>query len=106
VSNRRLTFEYVLLAGINDQPEHAHQLVALLGGRTAFLNVIPYNPVAGLPYATPSGNAVNRFRDILLAGGLNVKFRQRKGDDINAACGQLRRSTVGTVKTLAILDSP
>lgn len=93
VSNRRLTFEYVLLAGINDQPEHAHQLVALLGSRTAFLNVIPYNPVAGLPYATPSGNAVNRFRDILLAGGLNVKFRQRKGDDINAACGQLRRST-------------
>ena len=93
VSNRRLTFEYVLLAGINDQPEHARQLVDLLGGRTAFSNVIPYNPVAGLPYATPSGNAVNRFRDILLAGGLNVKFRQRKGDDINAACGQLRRST-------------
>jgi 23S rRNA (adenine2503-C2)-methyltransferase len=93
VSNRRLTFEYVLLAGINDQPQHAHQLVDLLAGREAFLNVIPYNPVAGLPYQTPSGNAVNRFRDILLAGGLNVKFRQRKGDDINAACGQLRRST-------------
>jgi 23S rRNA (adenine2503-C2)-methyltransferase len=98
VSNRRLTFEYVLLAGINDQPEHAHQLVALLGGRTAFLNVIPYNPVAGLPYQTPSGNAINRFRDILLAGGLNVKFRQRKGDDINAACGQLRRSTPAVVQ--------
>jgi 23S rRNA (adenine2503-C2)-methyltransferase len=93
VSGRRLTFEYVLLAGLNDQPQHAHQLVDLLGGRTALLNVIPYNPVAGLPYQTPSGNAVNRFRDILLAGGLNVKFRQRKGDDINAACGQLRRST-------------
>jgi 23S rRNA (adenine2503-C2)-methyltransferase len=93
VSNRRLTFEYVLLAGINDQPQHAHQLVDLLAGRTALLNVIPYNPVVGLPYQTPSGNAVNRFRDILLAGGLNVKFRQRKGDDINAACGQLRRST-------------
>jgi 23S rRNA (adenine2503-C2)-methyltransferase len=93
VSNRRLTFEYVLLAGINDQPQHAHQLVELLAGRLAFLNVIPYNPVAGLPYQTPSGNAVNRFRDILLEGGLNVKFRQRKGDDINAACGQLRRST-------------
>jgi 23S rRNA (adenine2503-C2)-methyltransferase len=93
VSNRRLTFEYVLLAGINDQPQHAHQLVDLLAGRTALLNVIPYNPVVGLPYQTPSGNAVNRFRDILLAGGLNVKFRQRKVDDINAACGQLRRST-------------
>jgi 23S rRNA (adenine2503-C2)-methyltransferase len=93
VSGRRLTFEYVLLAGVNDQPQHAHQLVDLLAGRTALLNVIPYNPVAGLPYATPSGNAINKFRDILLAGGINVKFRQRKGDDINAACGQLRRET-------------
>jgi len=92
VSNRRLTFEYVLLAGINDQPQHARELVALLRGRMALLNVIPYNPVAGLPYQTPSGNAVNRFRDILLEGGINVKFRQRKGDEINAACGQLRRS--------------
>jgi 23S rRNA (adenine2503-C2)-methyltransferase len=92
-SGRRLTFEYVLLAGINDQPQHAHQLVKLLAGRTALLNVIPYNPVAGLPYETPSASAVNRFREILMAGGLNVKFRQRKGDDINAACGQLRRST-------------
>lgn len=93
VSGRRLTFEYVLLAGVNDQPQHAHQLVDLLAGRTALLNVIPYNPVAGLPYATPSGNAINKFRDVLLAGGINVKFRQRKGDDINAACGQLRRET-------------
>ncbi|MCI0358847.1 MAG: 23S rRNA (adenine(2503)-C(2))-methyltransferase RlmN [Planctomycetaceae bacterium] len=95
VSGRRLTFEYVLLAGLNDQPQHAHQLVDLLAGRTALLNVIPYNPVVGLPYATPSGNAVNRFREILIAGGINVKFRQRKGDDINAACGQLRRSAPG-----------
>lgn len=93
VSNRRLTFEYILLAGINDQPEHARELVKLLRGRTAFLNVIPYNPVAGLPYKTPSAAAVRQFRDILVDGGINVKFRQRKGDDINAACGQLRRST-------------
>src|SRR5438874_6496370 len=85
VSNRRLTYEYVLLAGINDRPEHAHELAALLRGRTALLNVIPYNPVAGLPYATPSGNAINRFRDILLAAGINVKFRQRKGEEIKAA---------------------
>src|SRR6478735_12619594 len=90
VSNRRLTFEYVLLAGINDRPEHARELAALLRGKTAFLNVIPYNPVAGLPYQTPCGSAVNRVRDILLDAGINVKFRQRKGDQINAACGQLR----------------
>jgi 23S rRNA (adenine2503-C2)-methyltransferase len=92
-SGRRLTFEYVLLAEINDRPEHAKQLVELLQGRTMLLNVIPYNPVPGLPYKTPSANAVNRFRDILIAGGINVKFRQRKGSEIEAACGQLRRST-------------
>ncbi|XRN68020.1 23S rRNA (adenine(2503)-C(2))-methyltransferase RlmN [Anatilimnocola sp. NA78] len=93
VSGRRLTFEYVLLAGINDQPQHAKQLVSLLAKRTALLNVIPYNPVAGLPYQTPSASAVNRFRDILIEGGINIKFRQRKGAEIDAACGQLRRST-------------
>jgi 23S rRNA (adenine2503-C2)-methyltransferase len=92
-SGRRLTFEYVLLAEINDRPEHAQELVELLRGRTMLLNVIPYNPVAGLPYKTPSGNATNRFRDILIAGGINVKFRQRKGSEIDAACGQLRRNT-------------
>jgi 23S rRNA (adenine2503-C2)-methyltransferase len=92
VSGRRLTFEYVLLAGVNDQPSSARELASLLQNRTALLNVIPYNPVAGLPYKTPSANAVNRFRDILVEAGINVKFRQRKGDEINAACGQLRRS--------------
>jgi 23S rRNA (adenine2503-C2)-methyltransferase len=95
-SGRRLTFEYVLLAEINDRPEHAQQLAELLHGRTMLLNVIPYNPIADLPYKTPSGNAVNRFRDILIASGINVKFRQRKGSEIDAACGQLRRSTPAT----------
>jgi 23S rRNA (adenine2503-C2)-methyltransferase len=91
----------VLLAGLNDRPEHARELARLLGGRMALLNVIPYNPVAGLPYKTPSGNAVNRFRDILLEAGINVKFRQRKGDEINAACGQLRRSEPALVSIQA-----
>lgn len=90
-SGRRLTFEYVLLAGINDQADHARRLAALLRGRTALLNVIPYNPVAGLPYQTPSTNALNRFLDILRAAGINVFVRERKGDKIDAACGQLRR---------------
>ncbi len=90
-SKRRLTFEYVLLAGLNDQPEHAHQLVRLLSSRHALLNVIPYNPVEGLPYQTPSAGAQQTFRRVLEDGGLSVRFRHRKGDKINAACGQLRR---------------
>jgi 23S rRNA (adenine2503-C2)-methyltransferase len=69
----------------------------VLKGRSALLNVIPYNPVAGLPYQTPTAAAVRNFRDILVEAGINVKFRQRKGDEINAACGQLRRSAPGNV---------
>ncbi len=90
-SGRRLTFEYVLLAGINDQPAHARELAALLRGRAALLNVIPYNPVSGLPYQTPTPLAQKRFREILEHAGVNVQFRERKGDKISAACGQLRR---------------
>lgn len=90
-SGRRLTYEYVLLAGVNDSPQDARQLVALMRGRSTLLNVIPYNPVAGLPYRTPSSAKMQQFREILEAGGVMVKFRQRKGDKIDAACGQLRR---------------
>lgn len=92
VSGRRLTFEYVLLADINDDPQHARELAKLLRGREALLNVIPYNPVAGLPYQTPTYERQVQFRKILEAGGVRIKFRHRKGDRIDAACGQLRRS--------------
>lgn len=91
-SGRRMTFEYVLLGHLNDEPHHARQLVRLLAGREALLNVIPYNPVAGLPYETPSYQRQVEFRKILETGGLRVRFRHRKGDKIDAACGQLRRS--------------
>lgn len=100
-SGRRLTFEYVLLSGINDQKQHAHQLVRLLKNRNALLNVIPYNPVAGLPYETPTIEAQRVFEQVLVSGGVPVKFRHRKGDKINAACGQLRRSTPAGVTPLA-----
>jgi 23S rRNA (adenine2503-C2)-methyltransferase len=92
-SGRQLTFEYVLLGGLNDSPAHAAELAILLAGRTAMLNVIPYNPVAGLPYQTPSPTAQRNFRQALESRGLNVHFRHRKGDAIDAACGQLRRRT-------------
>ncbi len=94
VSGRRLTFEYVLLAKVNDSAEHAHQLSRLLAGREALVNVIPYNPVAGLPYRTPSEQRQSAFRQILEANDIRVRFRHRKGDQIDAACGQLRRSQV------------
>lgn len=90
-TGRRLTFEYVLLAGINDSPQSALELVRLLRGKVSMLNVIPYNAVAGLPYETPDADAIRNFRSILLEGGINVMFRQRKGSGIDAACGQLRR---------------
>ncbi len=91
-SGRRLTFEYVLLAGLNDHEQHARRLAKLLRGRTALVNLIPYNPVAGLPYQTPSPTSVRQFVDTLRGGGLNVQVRERKGDRIDAACGQLRRA--------------
>ncbi len=97
-SGRRLTFEYVLLGGVNDSEENARQLVSLLRHRTVLLNVIPYNPVAGLPYQTPSKRAIATFRQVLEAGGVNVKFRQRKGGEIDAACGQLRRNRKSLAK--------
>jgi len=90
-TGRRVTFEYVLLADVNDQPEHAAQLIQLLRGRPALINLIPYNPVQGLPYRTPSSSVTARFVEILTQGGLNVNIRYRKGDRISAACGQLRR---------------
>ncbi len=91
-SGRRLTFEYVLLGGVNDSEDEAKQLVSLLRKRNVMLNVIPYNPVSGLPYVTPTKKSIAEFRQTLERGGVNVKFRQRKGSEIDAACGQLRRN--------------
>jgi len=94
VSGRRMTYEYVLLADVNDSPELAHQLARLLANREALLNIIPYNPVDGLPFQTPSVEAQQKFRHILEESGVRVRFRHRKGERIQAACGQLRRAQV------------
>jgi len=91
-TGRRVTFEYVLLSGINDRPRHARKLAALLAGRSALVNLIPYNPVPGLPYQTPAPEDTARFVELLQSAGITVKTRYRKGDRIDAACGQLRRA--------------
>jgi 23S rRNA (adenine2503-C2)-methyltransferase len=90
-SGRRLTFEYVLLGGVNDSADDARKLVRLLAGRAVLLNVIPYNPVAGLPWQEPTAAARERFLEVLRAANVNVQIRRRKGARIDAACGQLRR---------------
>ena len=91
-TGRRVTFEYVLLADVNDSDQHARQLAGLLKGRPSLVNLIPYNPVSDLMYQTPSPERIARFVEVLESAGLAVKTRYRKGDRIDAACGQLRRS--------------
>ncbi|MDR2754681.1 MAG: 23S rRNA (adenine(2503)-C(2))-methyltransferase RlmN [Planctomycetaceae bacterium] len=90
-TGRRVTFEYTLIAGLNDQPEHVQQLVHLLKNRTAIINIIPLNPVSELNFQTPSAKTVAWFAGQLESQGVQVKIRFRKGDKIGAACGQLRR---------------
>ena len=92
-TKRRLTFEYLLISGVNDKPEHAEELARLLSGMLAHVNLIPYNEVEGKPYRKPSRRAISEFRRVLEHGGIEVTQRLEKGQDISAACGQLRSRT-------------
>jgi 23S rRNA (adenine2503-C2)-methyltransferase len=85
----RITFEYVMLAGVNDTPEDARRLVELLGGLRAKVNLIPLNEAAGIPFKRPSDERVNAFAAILAEHHLTVSVRKSRGRDIRAACGQL-----------------
>jgi 23S rRNA (adenine2503-C2)-methyltransferase len=91
-TGRQVTFEYVLLGGLNDSVSHARELAALLKGRHAHVNLIPFNDVSGLPYHRPAADALTGFQETLRRQGISVKVRKRKGSEIDAACGQLRRS--------------
>ncbi|WP_068828118.1 23S rRNA (adenine(2503)-C(2))-methyltransferase RlmN [Pseudomonas sp. BMS12] len=86
---RYLTVEYTLLKGVNDQPEHAAQMIALLKDFPCKINLIPFNPFPFSGYERPSNNAIRRFQDLLHKAGFNVTVRTTRGDDIDAACGQL-----------------
>jgi 23S rRNA (adenine2503-C2)-methyltransferase len=85
----RVTFEYVMLAGINDSVAHARELVQVLRDVPAKVNLIPFNPFPQTSYQRSSGNAIDRFRDVLIEAGLTTITRRTRGDDIDAACGQL-----------------
>jgi 23S rRNA (adenine2503-C2)-methyltransferase len=91
-SGRKVTAEYVLMAGVNDSPEDALALSRLFRGARIKVNLIPYNSHAASPYRAPSADAVDRFRNVLVAGGVQTIRRERRGADIHAACGQLRGS--------------
>ena len=85
----RITFEYVLLRGVNDTPEDARRLVRMLGNIRCKVNLIPLNEAAGISFRRPSDESVNAFARILVDGGLTVSVRKSRGRDIRAACGQL-----------------
>ncbi len=87
---RRITFEYVMLQGVNDSPAHARELIDVLKNVPAKINLIPFNPFPNTKYICSSKTAINRFRDILMESGLVTMTRKTRGDDIDAACGQLK----------------
>jgi len=94
VGRRRVTMEYVMLAGVNDQPEHAAQLIELLRDVPSKINLIPFNPFPHAPYDSTPRAQIIEFQNQLIRAGYTCTIRATRGDDIDAACGQL----VGQVK--------
>ena len=87
-----VTFEYVMLGGVNDQPQHAREVLALLAGMRAKVNLIVWNPGPGIDYVQPEAADVARFQKMLMDGGMPTYIRRPRGRDIYAACGQLKRT--------------
>ena len=85
----RITFEYVLLDGVNDSDRHARELINLVKGIPTLVNLIPFNPFADSGYRTSPATRVGRFYKILADAGITTVVRRTRGDDIDAACGQL-----------------
>ena len=93
-TGRRMTYEYSLVAGVNDTDEDASQLIKLLSGAQGHVNLIPVNPIEERDFVQPSAKAAMAFKNKLEKNGLNVTIRREMGRDINGACGQLRRSFI------------
>jgi 23S rRNA (adenine2503-C2)-methyltransferase len=94
-TGRRVSFEYSMVRGVNDSEEDARKLADLLRGMGAHINLIPVNPVDGSPYGASDERNIHIFQEKLRALGLNATVRRRLGNDISAACGQLRRQAMG-----------
>jgi 23S rRNA (adenine2503-C2)-methyltransferase len=92
-TGRRISFEWTLLADVNDTIEAARELIALIGERRIHVNLIPFNPVPGTPYRAPGKKRAQAFREALERAGISATLRLERGQDIAAACGQLRRNT-------------
>lgn len=85
----RVTFEYTMLAGVNDEAKHARELISLVGDMPVKINLIPFNGFAGIQFRSSSPGKIDRFRDLLYNAGIMAITRKTRGDDIDAACGQL-----------------
>ena len=104
-NSERITFEYVMLDGINDTKEDAHRLVKLLEGIPAKVNLIPFNEWPGAPYKRSSGNRIHTFADIIYKAGYASPIRTPRGEDIMAACGQLKSATERARKSKAQVEA-
>lgn len=91
ISNRRVSFEYVLMKDINDAPQYAYQLRRLVSNFLCHINLIPVNPVPELNIKRPDDNKIKEFKEILIQKGLDTTIRQERGVEIEAACGQLKK---------------
>lgn len=100
---KRITFEYVLLRGVNDSMDDAKALCQLLRGIRCKVNVIPFNPHPGSPYQRPGDAEVEKFQQVLHAHGLQINIRRPRGDDIQAACGQLQGEEIQQTKPQTML---
>ena len=89
-TNRRVTFEYILLDGVNDKEENALELIELVKGMNCYINLIPYNETNNISYKRSKKETISKFYDILKKGKINVTVRREYGSNISAACGQLR----------------
>lgn len=104
-NSERITFEYVMLEGVNDTKEDAHRLVELLRGIPAKVNLIPFNEWPGAPYRRSSGNRIHAFADIIYQAGFASPIRTPRGEDIMAACGQLKSATERARRSVKAISS-